>query len=124
MQVEQRTCGRQQLRRHHLGHEPGADGKLLVQTPLAPSPGAEIDVLVDIQATCQVLAIELIVAAAVQFALGPTLGDHELAESVVGIAGDQGAIEIEQREPHSATSSAGGRSSASIRLSKGTVTRR
>jgi hypothetical protein len=88
----------------------------LVRRPIAPGRRGEVDVGRDVQRAAHVGGVELVVAAAKTCAVRPADLDHELAERVVGVGGQQRAVEIEQREVHG--------DSASIWRINGTVTAR
>ena len=98
---------------------------------LAPGRGGEVDVGVDVQPAGQVVLVERVVAAAEVVAVGPAQRDDEFAEGVVGVAGQQRAVEVEQRQVHRACAAGRSRSAAtsapsssSICRSSGTVTGR
>ena len=89
-----KRCGLH-LRADHLVDEAAAGRLLVGRRTLAPGLGAEGDVGVDVERAGQVLAVELVVAQAVQVGVDPAQRDHELAEGVVGVAGNQRAVEVE-----------------------------
>src|SRR5690606_20923923 len=93
---------------HFIAHELFAPAQQVLQRVLGEHFQGKAQVGGDVQATGQVVLVELVVGGLVAVGVDDAARLQVVAPQVIGIPGDQGIVEVENRECHRFSGNEGG----------------